>query len=55
MLYFVRRNQLHRFPVPKRCGIRHEQEPLRDNIPDDVEQCVYCMHVWPGEKDNIVE
>jgi len=51
MLYFVQDNKLHRFPVPTRCGSKHKNEPLRDTIPYDVEQCIFCMNYWPGEDD----
>jgi hypothetical protein len=52
MLYFIKDNRLHRYPVSKRCGARHEQEPLRDSILQGVEECAYCLHYWPGDKDN---
>jgi hypothetical protein len=52
MLYFVKQGQIHRYPVSKRCGARHELEPLRDTILRGVDECVYCMHRWPGDKDN---
>ncbi len=51
MLYFVKDNRLHRFPASKRCGVLPENEPLRDTIPHDVEECIYCMHRWPGEDE----
>lgn len=49
MLYFVKDNKLHRFPVPIRCGVKHTGEPLRDTIPHDVEECPHCMRRWPGD------
>ncbi|MHB8056703.1 MAG: hypothetical protein ACYDHC_02280 [Desulfuromonadaceae bacterium] len=49
MLYFVKDNKLHRLPTPKRCSCTHKNEPLRDTIPHDVEECVYCMRFWPGD------
>lgn len=51
MLYFVKKNHLHRFPVPERCGTTYDHETLRDTIPRDVEECPYCLHRWPGEKE----
>ncbi len=51
MLYFVKDNKLHRYPAPKRCGTQHEEEKLRDTIPREVEQCIYCMNYWPEDKD----
>ena len=33
MLYFVKDNKLHRYPVPKRCLMKRENEQLRDTIP----------------------
>ena len=50
MLYFVQNNMLHRYPLPKRCKCIRHSEPLRDTIPYEVEQCVYCMHRWPGDE-----
>lgn len=46
MLYFVKDNTLHRFPVPKRCRVQRDKEPLRDTIPHGVEECAYCMLRW---------
>jgi hypothetical protein len=51
MLYFVKDNRLHRFPVPKRCGVLRDKETFRDTIPHNVEQCSYCMHRWPGDDE----
>lgn len=51
MLYFVQDNKMHRFPVSKRCACIHKKEPLRDTILYGVEQCVYCMNYWPGDKN----
>jgi hypothetical protein len=51
MLYFVKDNTIHRYPVPKRCSAKRGKEPLRDTIPRNVEECEYCMHWWPGEDD----
>ncbi len=51
MLYFIKGNKLHRFPGPKRCGIQRENEKLRDTIPLDVDQCIYCMGRWPGDDE----
>jgi len=49
MLYFVKNNMLHRFPVPKRCGVMRENEPLRDTIPHGVVECELCMNYWPAD------
>lgn len=49
MLYFVKENKLHRYPVPKRCTVKYENEPLRDTIPHSAEECLYCMRRWPGD------
>ncbi len=51
MLYFVKDNTLHRFPVPERCGAQHDKEPLRDTIPHGVVECIYCMRRWPGDDE----
>jgi len=50
MLYFVKNNKLHRYPVPKCCGTAYEKETLRDTIPHNVEECLYCMRRWPGDE-----
>lgn len=49
MLYFVKGDMLHKFPVPKRCGVKYEKEQLRDTIPHGVVECVFCMNLWPGD------
>lgn len=49
MLYFVKDNRIHLFPVPLRCGAKRDREPLRDTIPHDVEECDYCMRRWPDD------
>ncbi len=49
MLYFVKENKLHQYPVPKRCKEVYTKEQLRDTIPHGVEECVYCMGTWPGD------
>lgn len=51
MLYFVQNNQLHRYPVSKRCGAVRSKEPLRDTVPHHVEECLYCMRHWPGDEN----
>jgi hypothetical protein len=51
MLYFVKENHLHRFPVPERCGTHYDHETLRDTITHDVEECPYCLHRWPGDEE----
>ena len=33
MLYFVKENHVHRYPVPKQCRTRYDHEILRDTIP----------------------
>lgn len=50
MLYFVKDNTLHRFPVTKRCGAEREKEKLRDTVPHGVEECIYCLKRWPGDE-----
>ena len=50
MHYFIKDNKLHRYPVPKRCGVVFQKEILRDTIPHNVEQCMYCMHRWPKDE-----
>ena len=50
MLYFVKENTIHTFPVSKRCSAKREKEPLRDTIPHQVDECPHCMRLWPGEE-----
>ena len=50
MHYFIKDNKLHQYPVPKRCGVHHQKETLRDTIPHGVEQWIYCMGRWPEEE-----
>ena len=51
MLFFVKDNILHRFPVPKRCGVKRNKETIKQKgfIPHGVEDCVYCMRRRPEE------
>ena len=49
MHYFIKDNKLHRYPVPQRCGVQLQKEILRDTIPHNVEQCIYCMRRWPED------
>lgn len=51
MLYFVKENTIHTFPVSKRCSAVKEKEQLRDTIPHGAEECPYCMHRWPDDKE----
>lgn len=48
---YIKDNRLHHFPVPKYCGVQYQKEILRNTIPHNVEQCIYCMRRWP-ENDN---
>lgn len=50
MLYFVKNKKLHRYPVPKRCGVAYDKETLRDTVPRNVEECVNCMRRWPDDE-----
>lgn len=49
MLYFIKTNVIHQYPVPKRCSAIYEKEQLRDTVPDWVEDCPYCMRRWPDD------
>ena len=51
MLYFVKDNTIHTFPVSKRCAAVREKEQLRDTIPHGSKECPYCMRSWPGDKE----
>jgi hypothetical protein len=51
MLYFVKENKLHRYPVPLHCNVKlYGNEVIRDTIPHGIEQCEYCLKWWPGDK-----
>lgn len=50
MLYFIKDNTLHKFPVPEPCQVKREKQILRDTIPYDVELCIHCMGYWPDKK-----
>lgn len=51
MLYFIKDGTIHLYPPAKRCEEVYGNQQLRDTIPDDVEECPYCLGIWPGEKD----
>ncbi|MBU5614228.1 hypothetical protein [Geomonas azotofigens] len=51
MLYFIKHNTIHTYPVAKGCAAVREQEQLRDTVPYEVQECPYCMKVWPGKKE----
>ena len=50
MLYFVKENKLHRYPVPLHCNVKYGNEVIRDTITHGVEQCEYCLKWWPEDK-----
>jgi len=52
MLYFIKQNTIHTYPVAKRCTAAYEREQLRDTVPYQVQECPYCMKLWPGEKED---
>lgn len=52
MLYFIKQNTTHTYPVRKGCKAVYEREQLRDTVLREVHQCPYCMNVWPGRKDD---
>lgn len=47
MHYFVKNNVLHKFPVTEPCKVRYGNEIVRDTKPHGVEECIYCLRVWP--------
>lgn len=51
MLYFIKDNTLHRYPVPERCSVQRGKEILRDTVPHDVDQCNNCLGRWPEKRD----
>ncbi len=52
MLYFIKDNTVHRYPLPKRCPARYQEEQLRDTIPHGTVDCVYCMQRWPEDESD---
>lgn len=50
MLYFIKENTIHQYPVGKRCTALYGREQLRDTIPHGVVECPYCMRSWPSMK-----
>ncbi|WP_243373245.1 hypothetical protein [Geotalea sp. SG265] len=53
MLFFVKNNTVHRYPLPGRCPARYNEEQLRDTIPHGTEECIYCMHRWPEDQSDV--
>lgn len=52
MLYFIKNGTVHQFPVPRRCGETYTNQQLRDTIPHDSQECVFCLHRWPEDDAN---
>lgn len=50
MLYFIKKDTIHRYPVAKSCSAAYQQEQLRDTILRAVTECPYCLRVWPGKE-----
>lgn len=53
MLYFIKDNVIHEYPVAPECSAQYRQEQLRDTIPRDVKECPYCMREWPASKKSL--
>jgi hypothetical protein len=51
MLYFIKENVIHEYPVTKGCSEVYTQQQLRDTVPHGVKECPYCMREWPGRKE----
>lgn len=51
MIYFIKQNTVHTYPVAKRCSAVYQQEQLRDVILRGIDECPYCMRVWPDKQD----
>ncbi len=51
MLYFIKKDTIHKYPVAKGCRAAYQQEQLRDTVLRGLEQCPYCMRTWPGVED----
>ncbi|HJV65274.1 MAG TPA: hypothetical protein VJ550_06050 [Geomonas sp.] len=50
MLYFIKENTVHQYPVAKGCAAVYQDEQLRDTIIHGVKECPYCMREWPANK-----
>ncbi|MBJ6726717.1 hypothetical protein [Geomesophilobacter sediminis] len=51
MLYFIKDGTIHQYPPVWRCSETYENQVLRDTIPSDVEECPYCLGIWPADRD----
>jgi len=51
MLYFIKDNTVHQYPVAKGCTAVYQQEQLRDTVIHGVEECPYCMREWPAKRE----
>jgi hypothetical protein len=54
MLYFIKDNVIHEYPVSKGCTAVYEREHLRDTVPHGVKDCPYCMREWPNKEGVIL-
>lgn len=52
MLYFIKQNTIHAYPVKEGCRASYEKEQLRDTVPHGVKECPYCMKIWPARKED---
>ncbi len=52
MLYFIKEETIHQYPVPKGCSAVYQDQQLRDTIPRNVKECPYCMRAWPGDRES---
>jgi hypothetical protein len=50
MLYFVKDNTIHQYPVAKGCSAVYEREHLGDTVMHGVKECPYCMREWPDKE-----
>ena len=50
MLFFVKENRIHKYPIPHTCGATRNNEVLRDTVMHGVEECPYCFRLWPKDE-----
>lgn len=50
MLYFIKGDTVHQYPVARGCGAVYQDEPLRDTILHGVKECPYCLGEWPSNR-----
>ena len=44
-VFFVKHGIVHRYPVPRRCDVRHTKEKLTDSLPTGFGKCGRCFRL----------